>query len=236
MIAPITILGETGRLIALAKPAGLPVFPPHAAPEGDCVLARLLAARPEQGQAPWPQGFEGGLAHRLDNPTSGLLLAARDPDSLSWIRSLFAEKRLDKRYRLVSARPVPWAENRCALPIGHDPRRRDRMVVKRGANTPCRGAWLPADTSFRRLGPLGRGWTAWEATMRSGVMHQIRVHAAFLGLPLVGDRLYGGGPPLDASALPGLPPAAPFLLHHRRISGPGLDLPACPLPDWWPAG
>ncbi len=236
MNQPDLLLGESARTLALAKPAGLPVFPPHADPQGDCLLHRLLAARPEQGEPAWPAGFEGGIAHRLDNPTSGLIVVARDPESLSWIRGLFQEKRLEKRYSLVSARAVPWTENRISLPIGHDPRRRDRMIVARGANTSCRGAWIPAATAFRRPRALAHGWTAWDAHMRSGVMHQIRVHAAFLGIPLLGDRIYGGGPALSPEVHPGLPEGVPFLLHHHRISGPGLDLPACPSPGWWPSG
>lgn len=223
------VLAETPRLLALVKPPGLPVFPPHADPTGDCLLARLLLARPEQGELAWPPGFEGGLAHRLAHPTSGLLLAARDVVSLTWIRGLFQEKRLEKTYSLLSARPVPWDHNRISFAIGHDPRRKDRMVVQRGASTPCRGAWMPAETRFRRLERRALGWR-WEARMRSGVMHQIRVHAAFLGMVLLGDRLYGGGPPLSLEGLPGVP----FLLHHHQLTGPGLDLPAVPLPQGWP--
>lgn len=228
-MSALVLLGETPRLLALAKPPGVPVFPPHADPAGDCLLARLLAARPEQGAQAWPEGFEGGLAHRLDNSTSGLVLAARDLASLVWIRGLFQERRLEKTYSLLSAREVPWTENATSLPIGHDPRRKGRMVVRRGANTPCRGAWLPAETHFKRLERRALGWR-FQARMRSGVMHQIRVHAAFLGIVLLGDHTYGGGPALDLPSLPGVP----FLLHHHRIAGPGLDLPAAPLPDGWP--
>lgn len=234
-MSPPLVLAQTPRLLALVKPAGLPVFPPHADPAGDCLLRRLLEAHPEQGEPPWPPGFEGGLAHRLDNPTSGLLIAARDPDSLAWIRSLFQEKRLLKTYSLISARPVPWRDNQTALELGHDPRRKDRMVVRRGANTPCRGAWIEASTRFQRQETVALG-ARWQAQMRSGVMHQIRVHAAFLGIALLGDRLYGGGLPLGPESLPGLPEGVPFLLHHHGVRARDLDLPACPLPDWWPRG
>jgi hypothetical protein len=67
----------------------------------------------------------------------------------------------------------------------------------------------------------------WEATMKTGVMHQIRLHAAIAGLALVGDRLYGGG---DApSFFPG-----DFALHHCGVVSERWNVPTVPLPDWWP--
>lgn len=214
-----------GGLLALAKPPGLPVFPPHADPAGDCLLARLLATHPAQGAA-WPPGFAGGIAHRLDGPTSGQVLAARDRAALARLRALFAEHRLEKRYLFLTARDVPWDAHEVGTRIAHHPRRRSRMVVERGRNTPHRGRWAEARTVFRRLGSAGGLWL-WEARMRTGVMHQIRLHAASVGLALAGDRLYGGG-----ETPPGFP--VPFALHHCGVVGPGVRPPPAPLPGWWP--
>ena len=61
------------------KPAGVTVFPPHADPAGDCVLHRLLQADPWRNEPVWPEGFAGGIAHRLDTWTSGALWIADDP-------------------------------------------------------------------------------------------------------------------------------------------------------------
>ena len=191
----------------LSKPAGVPCFPPHAEPGGDCVLARLLAADPARADQPWPDGFAGGIAHRLDVSTSGALLVADDPTELAAIRDAFAAGALTKTYRFVAARDVPWHAHTCDLPLAHDRRHARRMVVQRGASTPHRGRWYPAHTAFRRIdGAL------WEAVITTGVMHQIRVHAAFVGLPLAGDRLYGGGPTPEHA-----PPGATFLLHHDGL-------------------
>ena len=213
--------------LALCKPAGLPVFPPHDAPDGDCLLHRLLAARPAQGEADWPDGFAGGLAHRLDIPTSGMVLAATSPEALLWLRALFSEKRLLKRYRFLTARAVPWSEHHIQAPLAHDRRQKRRMVVQRGQSTPHRGAWLPAETWLtRQPASPWPGLSCWEARMRTGVMHQIRAHAGFAGLALAGDRLYGGG-----ETPPGFPAA--FALHHCGLSGPGLAPPALDLPAWW---
>lgn len=201
------------------KPAGLPVFPPHDDPAGDCVLARLYAEAPERRAVAWPEGFEGGIAHRLDNDTSGALLVADDLDDLARLRALFGEHHLRKEYVLLAARDVPWSENRCDRPIGHDREHRGRMIVQRGPNTPHRGKWYDAETVFIRIGDH-----LWDVVITTGVMHQIRVHAAFVGLPLAGDKRYGGGPP-PAEA----PAGASFCLHHVGIRG--LTTPV-PWPPW----
>ncbi|MEQ1568292.1 MAG: pseudouridine synthase, partial [Myxococcota bacterium] len=179
---------STRTVPTFAKPSGVPVFPPHGDPAGDCVLARLLAQEPARAAIAWPEGFEGGLVHRLDTETSGAVALARDLDDLVFLRELFRGRQLVKTYRLVVRRSPTWDTHRCDRPIAHDPRRAGRMVVQRGERTPHRGKWLPAETSFTRLED-----TLFEARMSTGVMHQIRVHAAFLGIPLAGDARYGGG-------------------------------------------
>lgn len=201
------------------KTAGTPVFPPHADPSGPCVLSSLLSAQPRRADLPWPDGFAGGIAHRLDVPTSGALWIADDPDELAIMRQHFAAGRLTKTYRFEAAKDVPWDTNEIRRPIAHDRRRKGRMVVQRGTNTPHRGKWYPAHTRFRRL--KGR---LWEAVITTGVMHQIRVHAAFVGLPLAGDRRYGGGPDLGAQT--------PFHLHHIGLIGPDGGTDPVAMPDW----
>ncbi len=227
------LLGEDDRALYLIKPAGLPVFPPHADPAGDCVLRRLLASRPEQAEIPFPPGFEGGIAHRLDNPTSGLLLVARSTRALTELRALFSERRLRKHYLLVTERQVPWRAHRVLTPLAHDARRRDRMIAQRGASTPHRGRWYEAETELSWQGRTALG-DRWEAVITTGVMHQIRAHAASVGPALRGDRVYGGGDPLCAAQLPGLPVGVGLLLHHARLEGPGLPDLRCPPPAWWP--
>ena len=198
----------------IEKPAGCPVFPPHADPDGDCCLRDLLDAEPARRDLAFPEGFAGGIAHRLDVHTSGALLVADDPAELALIREAFAEKRFVKTYRMRAAKAVPWSENRCDRAIAHDRKKRKRMVVQRSSGTPHRGKWYPAHTQFRRVRD-----DLFEVTITTGVMHQIRVHAAFLGIPILGDRLYGGGG--DGA----------FHLHHVGLRGPFETSPVS-CPEW----
>jgi 23S rRNA pseudouridine1911/1915/1917 synthase len=200
----------------LDKPAGTPVFAPHDDPLGPCVLQSLLAAEPWRREIAWPEGFEGGIAHRLDNDTSGALLAANSLDELAQLRDWFASHKLTKRYRLLAARDVAWDRNVCDKPIAHDKRRRNRMIVQRGSNTPHRGKWYDATTTFSRIDRR-----LFEAIIQSGVTHQIRVHAAFVGMPILGDRIYGGGRDVT------------LRLHHVGVEGPdGFRSDKVMAPQW----
>ncbi len=212
------VLSADADRLYLFKPAGIPVFPPHADASGDCLLARLLAAAPGQAGA-WPAGFEGGIAHRLDTATSGLVLAARSPEALARLRAEFSARTLRKHYVFRSAGEADVARwpHLVDVEIAHHPNRRDRMVARRGPRTAHRGRWYPAWSAFSPCAhPTGKG--LWNCEIRTGVMHQVRVHAAWLGLPLVGDTLYGG-------------PPGRYVLHARRIDGPGWSSPDVPLPE-----
>ena len=206
-------MGEDVDWMHLRKPAGVPVLPPHDDPAGDCLLRRLLAVAPEQADAlpddlddPPPRA--GGRRHRHHPGTTGHRVAPRSPDAFRRGRAAFASHRLVKVYRFLSGAAPPWSTHAIDAPLAHDRRRRARMVWQRGKQTPHRGRWYPASTSFRRLEPAGAA-TRWEARMSTGVMHQIRVHAAAVGIPLLGDRLYGGAEHEGGR----------YFLHHRTIEG-----------------
>ena len=216
---------ETTGLIVLSKPSGVSCFPYRKDPSKHSMLDLLLRDHPMQRQE-WPSGFDGGIAHRLDVSTSGQLLVAKTPEVLAALREDFTNKRLLKRYRFLTSREVSWTEHGISLPLAHHKSNRRKMVVQRGKNTPHRGKWFSANTSFHHLASRG-GIHLWEATMRTGVMHQIRLHAAIAGLALLGDRLYGGGESLTYFP-------SDFALHHCGIESTRWQIRSVCLPEWWP--
>lgn len=193
------LLGETDDLRFVAKPAGIPCFPPHGNPDGDSLLARLEAAG-LAGAGLFPAGYAGGIAHRLDTLTSGFVVVAKNAPALERVRAEWSGLR--KFYRFRSAAVVDFDSREIAAPIANHARRAERVVVQRWPQERHRGRWLEAWTRLRRL---ASPW--WEAEIRTGVRHQVRAHAAFAGLPLDGDLLYGG--------IEGVP-----VLVHVAILGP----------------
>jgi 23S rRNA pseudouridine1911/1915/1917 synthase len=127
-----------------------------------------------------------GIVHRLDKDTSGLILVAKNDRAQQWLQRQFKAREVEKTYlALVEGRLVP-AEGRIAAPIARDRRHRKRMSV---ARTDARKA-REAETEYRVLEYLG-DYSLVEAHPRTGRTHQVRVHFASLGHPLVGDPVYG---------------------------------------------
>src|SRR5690606_18960031 len=115
-----------------------------------------------------------------------------------------------------AAKDGDWEQAVCDSAIAHHPKNKRKMVCQRGPRSAHRGQWYEAETRFRRLAPF-----LFEARMRTGVMHQIRAHAAEVGIPILGDRLYGGGVLSDDQ--PG------FLLHHvglKLLKSPATGAPS----------
>jgi 23S rRNA pseudouridine1911/1915/1917 synthase len=169
------------RIVVLDKPGGMPG---HALdPRQRGTVAAFLAARfPETATVGDP--LSSGLAHRLDTGTSGLVIAARTRDAFARLRAAFRAGEVMKRYlAIVQGAPPPRTTVDTAL--AHDPSDRRRMVpATRGQR-----AW-PARTEVVVL-RTGGGRALVEATIRTGVTHQVRVHLALLGCPVLGDVLYG---------------------------------------------
>ena len=206
MISPDHYLSHDDDHIYVVKPAGLPVFAPHGAPDGDCLLARLRA-HGRAAHAAWPDGFDGGLAHRLDTATSGLMLVARSLGALSRLRAEFAGGALSKRYVFETSARVGFDTRTVETELAHHPHHADRMIARRKPTTDHRGKWYPAWSHFERVDDR-----RWAVEIRTGVMHQIRAHAALIGLPLDGDSKYGGAPGV-------------FRLHHRQVVAPTWSSP-----------
>lgn len=180
---PIPILYEDDALLAVNKPPSLPVHP-TARYHKSTIIKMMEAARP---------GERLFLAHRLDRETSGVLLLCRTPEADRAVKVQFEERTgVVKRYAAIT---WGWPEHdafRVELPLELDPtsRYKVKMRVARGGGglesaTAC-------DVLGRRVDPrTGRRYALVRCTLETGRQHQIRVHLAASGLPLVGDKLYG---------------------------------------------
>lgn len=176
------IVFEDEHLLVLNKPAGLVVHPAPGNWRGT-LLNGLLAHDAKAGQLP-----RAGIVHRLDKDTSGLMVVARTRVTMEALVRLIAEREVRRQYVALAHRP--WAgptRREVDAPIGRDPRNRLRMAVVDLA----RHAGKPAKTGFELLANGEQGcWL--RCTLHTGRTHQIRVHLASIGHPLVADELYGG--------------------------------------------
>lgn len=198
----IEIVYEDRSLLVVNKPAGLVVHPGAGNPAG--TLANALLHH-DPGLSALPRA---GIVHRLDKDTSGLLLIARRLQSHRALVGQLQQRRVNRSYDvLVHGRVI--AGGTVDAPVGRHPVDRKKMAVRPGGK--------PAITHYRvrqRLGPC----TLLEARLETGRTHQIRVHMAHLGLPVVGDPVYGkkagAGGDGATRALAGFPRQA---LHASRL-------------------
>jgi len=206
----ITVLYGDDHLLVVDKPAGLLVHPVPGY-SGPTMVHGLLHEIGGEGLRP-------GIVHRLDRDTSGLLVVARDDRTLARLQSLLRRRRIHRSYSaLVRGRPAS-RRGTIEAPIGRD--RRDPTRVSLDSDVA-----KPAVTHFT-IAELCPARTLLDVELETGRTHQIRVHLAAIGCPVVGDRVYGHGPELGLERQ---------FLHAARLrfphpwSGDQIDV-ASPLP------
>jgi tRNA pseudouridine32 synthase/23S rRNA pseudouridine746 synthase/23S rRNA pseudouridine1911/1915/1917 synthase len=190
------LLYRDGLILVIDKPAGLPV---HAGPKGGPNLEDGFDAL--RFGLPQPPA----LAHRLDRDTSGCLVLGRHRKALARLGRLFSSGRVGKTYWAVVRGAPPDETGRIELPLAK------RSTEKRGWWMKVDPTGQPAITDYRLRGRAdGLAWL--ELEPRTGRTHQIRVHLAALGCPVLGDPIYGEpGPPLHLLAR-----AVRLPLYERR--------------------
>lgn len=182
---PLVVLFESDDFVIVDKPAGLPTAP-LVRTETRSLAAALLARYPEMRAVGFRER-EPGLVHRLDNQTSGVVLAARSQAAFELARSLFESSQLEKRYLAVVGAGAPDAGELHTL-LGPDPSDPRRVRVFDDTSD---GYAKLSRTRYRvvRRGPR---FALVELSVQRAFRHQIRAHLASLGLPIAGDSLYGG--------------------------------------------
>jgi len=192
---PLDLVYEDEWIVAVNKPAGLPAHPLKA-DETHTLAGALVARFPGCAQAS-PDPREGGLAHRLDVGTSGVLVAARSREAWHRLREALSDPACEKIYlaELWGAFPAGLVNEFIlpgrtpdsyvvTAPIGRQGRRGERVVLAGGRNP------LPSRTEFRLVERRAESCLV-EARLSKGRTHQVRVHAASLGTPVWGDEVYG---------------------------------------------
>jgi 23S rRNA pseudouridine1911/1915/1917 synthase len=178
---PIDIVFEDDHLLVVDKQAGMVVHPAAGNWSGT-LLNALLAHHPAATSLP-----RAGIVHRLDKDTSGLLVVGKTLPAVTALSRAIAAREVNRQYLAIAHGQVRTPVFTVDAPIGRDPQVRVRMAVVSSGK--------PAQTDVRAIA-CGGGFSALRCTLRTGRTHQIRVHLAARGHPLVADSLYGGKPEL----------------------------------------
>jgi len=210
----LAVIFEDEALVVLNKPPGLVVHPAPGHASGTLVHGLLH-------HCPDLKGIGGerrpGIVHRLDKETSGLIVAVKSDQAHQRLSRAFKAKKVDKTYRAVLLGRPGWSDKTVEAPIGRHPTKRKQMAVLESGR--------PAVSLFRVVEEFAGPLVLAEVDLMTGRTHQIRVHAAHLGHPILGDPVYGSGSRerrLEPEARALAAPLGRQMLHAWRL---GFDHP-----------
>jgi 23S rRNA pseudouridine1911/1915/1917 synthase len=202
---PVVVRFSDDRLLVVSKPAGLVTHPARGHAGGTLVNALLGLRVPLSAVG----SSRPGIVHRLDKDTSGLLLVAKDDDAQQYLVDAIRARAVDRRYVALVRGTMPAGTGTIEAPVGRHPVKRRQMAVVAGGK--------PAVTHYAVI-DASLEMSLLEAKLETGRTHQIRVHMAHAGHPVLGDRAYGGTS--ERSRALGL--TRPFL-HAWRLTFPHPD-------------
>lgn len=178
---PLDVIYEDADCLILNKPANMVVHPSVGHDQGTLVHAVL-------GYAPDLTGIgeekRPGVVHRLDKDTSGLIIFSKNDQAHQWLQRQFKDRKVEKTYLAITDGQPPTPTGRIEAGIGRDPKQRQRMAAM------PQGKSRKAITIYHEIERFSQH-SLLELRPITGRTHQIRVHLAFIGAPVLGDRVYG---------------------------------------------
>lgn len=201
---PLDIVYEDDDLLAINKQANLIVHPARGNWTGTLVNAlafyykknwRDIEEMPTSGEV-----FRPGIVHRLDRDTTGIMLVAKTEMALWRLGRQFELRRVHKTYSAIVHGRLEFDEDVIDMPIGKHPKIREKYAVHRKTGQPYPATTKDAITRYKvierieHVGHGGAAFTLLELYPQTGRTHQLRVHMSAIGYPMVGDKMYGGGP------------------------------------------
>jgi 23S rRNA pseudouridine1911/1915/1917 synthase len=203
---PLTIVHEDRWLVVIDKPAGLVVHPAPGHEAGTLVNALLAHCHDLRGIG---GELRPGIVHRIDKDTSGLLVVAKDDATMNALGAAFKAHTIERVYEALVAGAPPGPSGRIDTFYGRDPRERKKFSSRVRSGKRAVTNW--------RLVEKFKGAARMEARLETGRTHQVRVHLAALGCPLLGDKTYGR-PPRDL-AVRAIADALGRQALHARLLG-----------------